>query len=222
MGQKANPIGLRIGFNLGQEASAGWFPGHGEYAKLLSEDLKIRHLLQKMCGHAGVSKVKIDRPGNQMNVTLICARPGNIIGKKGHDIEEIRNRLVSAIGRSVHLTVTELKRPDLDAKIVAEGVAQQIEKRVLFRKAMKKAIQQVRKAGALGIKVMVSGRLGGAEIARSEVYKEGRVPLQTFRADIDYALALARTTYGVIGVKIWIYKGDSQKNKPSRNERSVS
>ena len=217
MGQKVHPNAIRLGIN--RESDARWYAQSKEYPLLLLEDLQARRLLQTLCGHAGISKIHIERPGNQLNISMTCARPGLIIGKKGHDVESIRDRLVKTVGRPIHLTVVELKKPDLDAKILAESIAQQLEKRILFRKAMKRAIQQARRAGALGIKVMVSGRLGGAEIARSETYKEGRVPLQTFCANIDYSLALANTTYGVIGIKVWIYKGDLRKKQYERSNR---
>lgn len=211
MGQKVHPNAIRLGIN--RESDSRWYAESNDYATLLLEDMKARDLLQKLCGHAGISKIRIERPGTQMNISVICARPGQIIGRKGQDVDSIRDQLVKSIGRPVHLTLVELKKPDLDAKVLAESIAQQLEKRVLFRKAMKRAIQQARRAGALGVKVMVSGRIGGAEIARSETYREGRVPLQTFRANIDYALALALTTYGILGVKVWVYKGDLHKRQ---------
>lgn len=217
MGQKVHPNAIRLGIN--RDSDSRWYAQSKEYPALLLEDLKARKLLQELCGHAGVSKIHIERPGNQMNISMVCAKPGMIIGKKGGDVDSIRNKLVKAVGRPIHLTVVELKKPDLDAKILAESIAQQLEKRILFRKAMKRAIQQARRAGALGIKVMVSGRIGGAEIARSETYKEGRVPLHTFRANIDYSLALALTTYGIIGVKVWVYKGDLHKKQYEQNSR---
>lgn len=211
MGQKVHPNAIRLGIN--RDADSRWYAESKNYPKLLLEDLKARKLLQDLCGHAGVSKIHIERPGDQMNISVVCAKPGLIIGKKGHDVDSIRLKLVKLVGRPIHLTVVELKKADLDAKILAESIAQQLEKRILFRKAMKRAIQQARRAGALGIKVTVSGRIGGAEIARSETYKEGRIPLHTFRANIDYALGLALTTYGIIGVKVWIYKGDIHKKQ---------
>lgn len=217
MGQKVHPNAIRLGIN--RDSDSRWFAQSKEYPALLQEDLKARKMLQKICGQAGISKINIERPGNQMNISMTCAKPGLIIGKKGSDIDAIRDKLVKEIGRPVHLTVVELKKPDLDAKILAEGIAQQLEKRVVFRKAMKRVIQQARRAGALGIKVMVSGRIGGAEIARSETYKEGRIPLQTFRANIDYALGLALTTYGILGVKVWVYKGDLHKKSYEQNGR---
>lgn len=217
MGQKVHPNAIRLGIN--RDSDSRWYAESKEYPMLLLEDIKARTMLQKLCGHAGISKIHIERPGNQLNISMVCARPGMIIGKKGGDVESVRDQLVKAIGRPIHLSVVELKKPDMDAKVLAESVAQQLEKRVVFRKAMKKAIQQARRAGALGIKVMVSGRLGGAEIARSETYREGRVPLQTFCANIDYSLALASTTYGIIGVKVWIYKGDLRKKQFERSNR---
>lgn len=217
MGQKVHPNAIRLGIN--RDSDALWFATAKEYPALLQEDLKARKLLQELCGHAGVSKIHIERPGNQMNISMVCAKPGLIIGKKGQDVDSIRHKLVKIVGRPVHLTVVELKKADLDAKILAESIAQQLEKRILFRKAMKRAIQQARRAGAMGIKVTVSGRIGGAEIARSETYKEGRVPLHTFRANIDYSLALALTTYGIIGVKVWVYKGDLHKKQYEQNRR---
>ncbi|WP_062196944.1 30S ribosomal protein S3 [Massilibacterium senegalense] len=205
MGQKVNPIGLRVGFIRDWESR--WFAGK-DYADLLHEDLKIREYIEKRLKTASVSKVEIERASNRVNITISTAKPGMVIGKGGSEVEALRKSLNELTGKRVHINILEIKRPDLDAKLVAENVARQLENRVSFRRAMKQVIQRSMRAGAQGIKTEVSGRLGGADIARSESYSEGTVPLHTLRADIDYGTAEADTTYGKIGVKVWIYRGE--------------
>lgn len=205
MGQKVNPVGLRIGVIRDWESK--WYAGK-DFATLLHEDIKIRKFLEKQLSDAAISHIEIERAANRINLTIYTGKPGMVIGKGGQEIENLRNTLVKMTGKKVHINVNEIKKPEMDAKLVAEGIAKQLENRVSFRRAMKQAMQRTMRAGAKGIKVMVSGRLGGAEIARSEGYSEGTVPLHTLRADIDYATAEAHTTYGVIGVKVWIYRGE--------------
>lgn len=206
MGQKVNPIGIRLG--IIREWSAKWYAGDRQYKDILIADLKLREFLKKRLAHAAVSKIIIERPTQMINVTIHTARPGIVIGKKGEDIEKLRSELTQLAGQPVHLAVEEVRKPELDAQLVAESIAQQLEKRIMFRRAMKRAITNAMRLRAGGIKVMVSGRLNGAEIARTEWYREGRVPLHTLRADIDYGFAEANTTYGIIGVKVWIFKGE--------------
>ncbi|MDP3705402.1 MAG: 30S ribosomal protein S3 [Legionellaceae bacterium] len=212
MGQKVNPIGIRLGIN--KECNSNWFASHN-YAELLNQDINLRKDLKKKLMSAAVSKIHIARPANNAVVTIYSARPGVLIGKKGGGIEGLRAEIAAKLGVPVHLNVEEVRKPDLDAVLVAESIAQQLEQRVMFRRAMKRAVTSALKGGAKGIKICVSGRLGGAEIARSEWYREGRVPLHTFRADIDYGTAESKTTYGIIGVKVWIFKGETvpQKNR---------
>lgn len=205
MGQKVNPVGIRLG--IVKDWNSKWY-SKTHYADYLNLDLKVRKYLQEKLVMAGVSRIQIERPARNARVTIYTARPGVIIGKKGSDVEDLRQAVGNIMGIPVHINIEEVRKPELDAKLVAESIAQQLEKRVMFRRAMKRAVQNALRQGALGIKVTVSGRLGGAEIARTEWYREGRVPLHTFRADIDYATAIARTTYGVIGVKVWIFKGE--------------
>ena len=206
MGQKVNPVVIRLG--IVQDWKSTWYADSKKYAIYLNSDLRLRkYLLQKYTA-AAISKIQIERPAKNARITIYAGKPGIILGKKGGDIEILRNDLSRKLGIPVHVNIEEVKKIDLDAKLVADNIAQQLEKRVVFRRAMKKAMQNALKAGALGIKVHVSGRLGGAEIARSEWYREGRVPLHTFRADIDYGFAEAKTTYGIIGVKVWIFKGE--------------
>jgi len=213
MGQKVNPIGLRTGPTLSKNWDSILF-AERNYGDLLIQDLKIRKLVQKECAQAMVSKVIIERPSNKSVVVNIHAKkPGVIIGKSGGDIEKLKNTLNKMTGAEVFINIHEIKKPDIDSTLVAQGIAMQLEKRVSFRRAMKRAIQASLKQGAKGIRVNVSGRLGGAEIARTEWYREGRVPLHTLRADISYSTAEAHTTYGVLGIKVWIYKGDFVDNK---------
>ena len=206
MGQKVNPIGLRLGINRTWDSR--WFANKGPYADLLHEDLAIRKYLQERLKQAGVSRIIIERPHKKCRVTIYTARPGVVIGKKGADIEKLRLELSKLSSSETVLNIVEIRKPEIDATLVAENIAQQLERRVAFRRAMKRAMQTAQRMGALGIRVTVSGRLGGAEIARTEWYREGRVPLHTLRADIDYGVATARTTYGAIGVKVWIFHGE--------------
>lgn len=210
MGQKVNPIGIRLGIN--RECNSNWFATQN-YAELLNQDINLRKELKKKLYSAAISRIQIARPANNAVVTIHSARPGVLIGKKGGGIEGLRAQIADKLGVPVHLNIEEVRKPDLDAVLVAEGIAQQLEQRVMFRRAMKRAVTSALKAGAKGIKICVSGRLGGAEIARSEWYREGRVPLHTFRADIDYGTAESKTTYGIIGVKVWIFKGETVSHK---------
>lgn len=205
MGQKVNPVGLRVGIIRDWESK--WYAGK-DFAALLHEDLKIRKFLEKKLADAAISHIEIERAANRVNVTVHTGKPGMVIGKGGQEIENLRKSITELTDKKVHINVNEIKRPEINAKLVAESVAKQLENRVSFRRAMKQAMQRTMRAGAKGIKVQVSGRLGGAEIARSEGYNEGTVPLHTLRADIDYATAEAHTTYGVIGVKVWVYRGE--------------
>ena len=211
MGQKVNPIGLRLGINRTWDSR--WYARH-DYGKLLHQDLKLRDFIRDRLGQAGVSKIVIERPAKKALVTIHTARPGIVIGKKGADIEKLKGELSKIVGTDVSLNILEIRKPELDAKLAADSIAQQLERRVTFRRAMKRAIQGAMKLGAKGIRINVSGRLGGTEIARMEWYREGQVPLHTFRADIDYGEGVAKTTYGIIGVKVWIYKGDIMEHDP--------
>ncbi len=206
MGQKVNPIGLRLGIN--RNWNSRWFPDFNKMPERVEEDNKIRNFLKKELYYAGVSNIIIERTPKKLRVTIVAARPGIIIGKKGADIEKLKQRLQKLVGKEVFINIKEEKRPQGSAQLAAENVATQLERRVAFRRAMKKVIQGAQKAGVKGIKVQVAGRLGGAEMARTEWYLEGRVPLHTLRAKIDYGFAQAYTTYGVIGVKVWIFKGE--------------
>lgn len=206
MGQKVNPIGYRLG--IIRDWSAKWYAHGRSYSDILISDIKLREYVKKKLKNAAVSKVIIERPAQSVNVTIHTARPGIVIGKKGEDIEKLRLELSRICGTPVHLSVEEVRKPELDAQLVAENICQQLEKRIMFRRAMKRAVTNAMRLRAEGIKVMVGGRLNGAEIARSEWYREGRVPLHTLRADIDYGVAEANTTYGIIGVKVWIFKGE--------------
>lgn len=206
MGQKVHPTGIRLGYI--KDWTSRWYADSKHYPQYLYADLKTREFLKKKLAHASISRIQINRPANNANIVIHTARPGLVIGKKGEDIDALRRELSAMLGVPVQLNVEEVRKPELDAQLVAEGVAQQLEKRIMFRRAMKRAVQNTLRLGAEGIKINVAGRLNGAEIARSEWYREGRVPLHTFRADIDYGFAEARTTYGVIGVKVWIFKGE--------------
>ncbi len=212
MGQKVNPTGIRLG--ISKTWNSTWYAGNN-YAVLLNQDIDLRKDLKKKLLSAAVSKIQIERPANNAVITIHSARPGVLIGKKGGGIESLRSEISAKLGVPVHLNVEEVRKPELDSVLVAEGIAQQLEQRVMFRRAMKRAVTSAMKSGAKGIKICVSGRLGGAEIARSEWYREGRVPLHTFRANIDYGTAESKTTYGIIGVKVWIFKGETvtQKNR---------
>lgn len=219
MGQKINPIGLRVGINRTWDSR--WYAGK-DYAKKLVEDLKLREFVQKELKAAGISKVIIERAAKNTRVTIYTARPGVIIGKKGADIEKLRQKLSSKAGGEVSLNIVEIRKPEIDAQLVSEGVCQQLERRVSFRRAMKRAVQSSMRFGALGIRINVSGRLGGADIARTEWYREGRVPLHTLRADMDYGFSEALTTYGIIGVKVWLYKGDILEHDPMARDKRIS
>jgi small subunit ribosomal protein S3 len=206
MGQKVHPIGIRLG--IVKKHASTWYADKKTYADKLLSDIKAREYIFKKLASASVSRVEIERPSQTAKVTIFSARPGVVIGKKGEDVEKLKSELVAILGVPVHVNIEEIRKPDLDAVLVSQGVAQQLERRVMFRRAMKRAVQNAMRQGALGIKIMVAGRLGGAEIARTEWYREGRVPLHTLRADIDYGTAEALTTYGIIGVKVWIFKGE--------------
>lgn len=206
MGQKVHPTGIRLG--IVKKHTSTWYAGKNQYADKLYTDLKVRDFIRSTLANASVSRVDIERPANTARVTIHTARPGIVIGKKGEDVEKLRAQISKQMGVPVHINIEEIRKPDLDATLVAQNVAQQLERRVMFRRAMKRAVQNAMRQGAEGVKIQVSGRLGGAEIARTEWYREGRVPLHTLRADIDYATAEASTTYGIIGVKVWIFKGE--------------
>ncbi len=212
MGQKVNPIGIRLGIT--KPYSSVWYASTANFPANIKSDFEVREYLTSELKNASVSKIVIDRPAKSIRVTIHTARPGIVIGKKGEDVEKLRKKIAAIAGVPAQVNISEVRKPDLDAKLVAESIASQLERRVMFRRAMKKAIQNAMRVGAKGIKVMVSGRLGGAEIARTEWLREGRVPLHTLRADIDYALAEAVTTYGVIGVKVWIFKGEVLGSPP--------
>jgi small subunit ribosomal protein S3 len=206
MGQKVHPTGIRLGIT--KQHQSVWYAEKQDYANKLHADLQVREHLNKKLGHASVSRIDIERPASSARVTIHTARPGVVIGKKGEDVDRLRAELNDMMGVPVQINIEEVRKPDLDASLVAQSVAQQLERRVMFRRAMKRAVQNAMRGGAEGIKIQVSGRLGGAEIARTEWYREGRVPLHTLRADVDYATAEAMTTYGIIGVKVWIFKGE--------------
>ena len=205
MGQKVNPIGLRLGINKTWDSR--WY-ADGDYADKLHEDIKIRKYLKKKLAQAGIAKIVIERPTKKAHISIHTARPGVVIGKKGADIDKIKQEVQKLTSDEVSINIVEIRKPELDATLIAEGVAQQLERRVAFRRAMKRAVQSALRMGAEGIRINASGRLGGAEIARMEWYREGRVPLHTLRADVDYGIASALTTYGIIGVKVWVFKGE--------------
>ena len=219
MGQKVNPIGMRLGINRTWESR--WYANR-EYADLLHEDLRVREYLFKNLKQAGLSRVVIERPAKRARVTIYTARPGVVIGKKGQDIEKLRGHLSMMTGTDVHLNVIEIRKPEIDAKLVAENICQQLERRVAFRRVMKRAVQSAMRLGALGIRINCGGRLGGAEIARMEWYREGRVPLHTLRADIDYGEATAMTTYGTCGVKVWVFKGEIMAHDPMAQDKRAA
>ncbi len=209
MGQKVHPIGIRLGISA--DWNAKWYANSADFPDLLNSDIKVREFLHKKLANANISRIQIERPTRSAMITIHTARPGVVIGKKGADIESLRQQVANLIGlhiNSVKLNIEEIRKPELDAKLVAENIAQQLERRVMFRRAMKRAIQNTMRMGALGVKIKIGGRLNGAEIARSEQYSEGRVPLHTLRADIDYGFYEALTTYGILGIKVWIYKGE--------------
>ncbi len=206
MGQKVHPIGIRLG--ISKDWNSTWYAEKGDYAEMLNSDLAVREYLQKRLQQAAVSRIQIERPAKTARITIHTARPGIVIGKKGEDIERLRREVTARMGVPTHISVAEIRKPELDAQLVAEGIAQQLERRIMFRRAMKRAVGNSMRLGALGIKVKLSGRLNGADIARSEWYREGQVPLHTLRADVDYGVVEAATTYGILGVKVWIYKGE--------------
>jgi small subunit ribosomal protein S3 len=216
MGQKVHPVGIRLG--IAKAWNSTWFAGTKNYAGNLVQDLRVRTFLRKKLAQASVSRIQIERAAKNTKITVHTARPGMVIGKKGEDIETLRKSLRDMIGGDVNVAIEEIRKPELDATLVAESIAQQLERRIMFRRAMKRAVQNSMRLGALGIKVRVAGRLNGSEIARSEWYREGRVPLHTLRADIDYGTAEAYTTYGVIGVKVWIFKGEVVDGLPVEAE----
>jgi small subunit ribosomal protein S3 len=219
MGQKINPIGLRLGINRTWDSR--WFATK-DYAGLLHEDLRIREYLQSRLAQAGISRIVIERPAKKARVTIHTARPGVVIGKKGADIEKLRQDLAKMTGGEVSLNIVEIRKPEIDAKLIAENIANQLERRVAFRRAMKRAVQNAMRLGAYGIRINCGGRLGGAEIARTEWYREGRVPLHTLRADIDFGTATAKTTYGTCGVKVWVFKGEIMAHDPMAQDKRLA
>ena len=220
MGQKVNPVGLRLGINRTWDSR--WFANKSEYGRLLLEDMKVRDTLLKDLKQAAVSKIVIERPHKKCRVTIHSARPGIVIGKKGADIEKLRQKIGRLTDSEVHINIVEVRKPELDATLVAQGIAQQLERRVAFRRAMKRAVQSAMRLGAGGIRITCGGRLGGAEIARTEWYREGRVPLHTLRADIDFGQATAKTAYGACGVKVWIFKGEIMEHDPMASEKKLT
>lgn len=217
MGQKINPIGLRLGINKTWDSR--WFATGGGFADKLHEDISIRKYLKKNLGSAGISRIIIERPTKKARITIHTARPGVVIGKKGADIEKIKKDLNKFTKDEVHLNIVEIRKPEIDSVLIAEGIAQQLERRIAFRRAMKRAVQSALRLGALGIRINCSGRLGGNEIARMEWYREGRVPLHTLRADVDYGTAQALTTYGIIGIKVWVFKGEIMAHDPMAQDK---
>ena len=224
MGHKVHPTGIRLG--ISKDWNSKWFANKRDFSEYLVADLKVREMLRKKLAQAGISKILIERPNKTARVTIHSARPGVVIGKRGEDIEKLKADVSKLMGVPAHINVAEVRKPELDAQLVAESIAQQLERRIMFRRAMKRSVGNAMRLGALGIKVNVGGRLNGAEIARSEWYREGRVPLHTLRADIDYGTAEALTTYGIIGVKVWIFKGEifdfSQVGQEKVEERTES
>ena len=220
MGQKVNPIGLRLGINRTWDGR--WFADGEDYGRLLHQDLKVRKEVKKRLYQAGVSKIIIERPHKKCRVTIYAARPGVIIGKKGADIDKLKGDIAKITEGEVHLNIVEIRKPEADAQLVAENIAQQLERRIAFRRAMKRSMQSAMRLGAKGVRINVSGRLGGAEIARMEWYREGRVPLHTLRADIDYGFTEAKTTYGIIGVKVWVFKGEVLEHDPMAMDKRLA
>ena len=220
MGHKVHPTGIRLG--ISKDWNSKWYAGKKHFADYLIADIKVREMLRKKLAQAGISKILIERPANNARVTIHTARPGVVIGKRGEDIEKLRKDVSTLMGVPAHINVTEVRKPELDAQLVAESIAQQLERRIMFRRAMKRAVGNAMRLGALGIKVNVAGRLNGAEIARSEWYREGRVPLHTLRADVDYGFAEAKTTYGIIGVKCWIFKGEILEHDPMAQDKRLA
>jgi len=220
MGQKVSPVGLRLGVNRTWDSR--WYADRKDYGDLLHEDLKIREFIMKELNQAGISKVVIERPAKKCRVTIYSARPGVIIGKKGADIEKLRSKVAGFTDAEVSLNIVEVRKPEIDAKLIADNIAQQLERRVAFRRAMKRAVQSAIRLGAGGIRINCAGRLGGAEIARTEWYREGRVPLHTLRADIDYGTSEATTAYGICGIKVWVFKGEIMEHDPMAHERRAN
>ena len=220
MGQKVNPVGLRLGVNRTWDSR--WFADGADYGRLLHEDLKVRAELKKRLYQAGVSRIIIERPHKKCRITIYAARPGVIIGKKGADIEKLRKDVAAITGGEVHLNIVEIRKPEADAQLIAENITSQLERRIAFRRAMKRSMQSAMRLGAKGIRINVSGRLGGAEIARMEWYNEGRVPLHTLRADMDFGFAEAKTTYGIIGVKVWVFKGEVLEHDPMAMDKRLA
>lgn len=220
MGHKVNPTGLRLGINRTWDSR--WFAARKDYGNLLHEDIKMRAMLMERLKASGVSRVIIERPHKKCRVTIYTARPGVIIGKKGADIEKLRQELMRMTTSDVHLNIVEVRKPEIDAKLIAENIAQQLERRVAFRRAMKRAVQSALRLGAGGIRINCAGRLGGAEIARTEWYREGRVPLHTLRADVDYGVATARTAYGACGIKVWVFKGEILEHDPMAVDKKLA
>jgi small subunit ribosomal protein S3 len=220
MGHKVHPTGIRLG--IAKDWNSKWFANKRDYATYLVADIKVRDMLKKKLAAAGISRIQIERPAKTARVTIHTARPGVVIGKKGEDIEKLRKEVSDMMGVPTHINVSEVRKPELDAQLVAESIAQQLERRIMFRRAMKRSVGNAMRLGALGIKINVGGRLNGAEIARSEWYREGRVPLHTLRADIDYGFAEAHTTYGVIGVKTWIFKGEVLEHDPMALDKRLA
>lgn len=218
MGQKINPTGFRL--PVTRDWTSRWYAEGRNFARTLGEDLKVRSFLQKKLRNASVSRILIERPAKNARITIYSARPGVVIGKQGQDIEVLKNEVQKMMGVPVHVNIEEVRRPELDAQLIADSITQQLEKRVMFRRAMKRAMQNAMRLGAQGIKIMSAGRLNGAEIARTEWYREGRVPLHTLRANIDYGFSEANTTYGVIGVKVWVYKGDNFGEEAQAQEKT--
>ena len=221
MGQKIHPTGFRLAVT--KNWNSRWYANSKDFPGMLQEDVKVREYLKRKLAHASVGRVLIERPAKNARVTVFSARPGVVIGKKGEDIEQLRTDLQRIMGVPVHVSIEEIRKPEVDAQLIADSIAQQLEKRIMFRRAMKRAMQNAMRLGAQGIKVMSAGRLNGAEIARSEWYREGRVPLHTLRADIDYATSEALTTYGIIGIKVWVYKGDmlDRNEQPAAEEAAA-
>jgi len=220
MGQKVNPVGLRLGINRTWDSR--WFADGADYGRLLHEDIKVRRALKKRLYQAGVSRIIIERPHKKCRITIYAARPGVIIGKKGADIDKLRKDIAAMTDGEVHLNIVEIRKPETDAQLVAENIAQQLERRVAFRRAMKRSLQSGMRLGAKGMRIEVAGRLGGAEIARTESYHEGRVPRHTLRADIDYGFTEAATTYGIIGVKVWVFKGEVLDHDPMALDKRLA
>ncbi len=219
MGQKVNPIGFRLGINRTWDSR--WYAGD-QYGDLLQEDIKLREYLEKRLAQAGVSRIVIERPAKRPRISIHTARPGVVIGKKGADIEKLRQDIGKMVGDEVHLNIIEIRKPEIDAKLIADNISQQLVRRIAFRRAMKRAVQSAMRLGAEGIRINVGGRLGGAEIARMEWYREGRVPLHTLRADIDYGTATAFTTYGTCGIKVWVFKGEILEHDPMAQDKRAA